>query len=68
MTPFICNDGLRLYSVITAKLYNKKEIVSIIEKYTGCIKKNWTDLKLLSISQNTYLYPGFYIYSFFGYL
>jgi hypothetical protein len=31
-------------------------------------KKNWTDLKLLSISQNTYLYPVFYIYSFFGYL
>jgi hypothetical protein len=25
-------------------------------------KKNWTDLKLLSISQNTYLYPIFYIY------
>jgi uncharacterized membrane protein len=23
-------------------------------QYTGCIKKNWTDLKLLSFSQNSY--------------
>jgi hypothetical protein len=29
-----------------------QHIVSIA--YTGCIKKNWTDLKLLSISQNSY--------------
>jgi hypothetical protein len=31
-------------------------------------KKNWTDLKLLSIPQNSYYYPVFYIYGFFGYL
>jgi hypothetical protein len=31
-------------------------------------KKLNSDFKLLSISQNTYLYPIFYIYSFFGYL
>jgi hypothetical protein len=31
-------------------------------------KKNWTDLKLLSISQNSYWYPVFYIYGLFGYL
>jgi hypothetical protein len=33
MTPFIVLSQ-RLYSVRTAKLYNKKEIVSIIEKYS----------------------------------
>jgi hypothetical protein len=32
--------------------------------YTGCIKK--TEQKLLSISQNSYYYPVFYVYSFFG--
>jgi hypothetical protein len=33
MTPFIVLSQ-RLYSVRTAKLYNKKEILSIIEEYS----------------------------------
>jgi hypothetical protein len=33
MTPFIVLNQ-RLYSVGTAKLYNKKEIVSTIEEYS----------------------------------
>jgi hypothetical protein len=28
--------------------------VKLERNYTGCIKKTWTDLKLLSISQNSY--------------
>ena len=36
--------------------------------YTGCTKKNWTDLKLLSILPNSHYYLVCYVYSLFGYL
>ena len=42
MTPFIDMINLRLYSVRTAKIYNKKEIVSIIvvtQPYIQCRSK-----------------------------
>ena len=42
MTPFVLLSQ-RLYSVRTAKLYNKKEIMSIIEEYS-CISYDVTEV------------------------
>jgi hypothetical protein len=53
------------YDVILC-IYNWTDNGKILS--TGCIKKNWTDMNLLSISQNSYSYPVFDVYSFFGYL
>jgi hypothetical protein len=38
----------------TLKLVKLKSLHVVKYEYTGCIKKNWTDLKLLSISENSY--------------
>ena len=59
-----CSSYYKHLSYIDCKSVTKSQHCIIYRVY----KKNWTDLKLLSISQNTYLYPVFYIYSFFGYL